>query len=632
MRQGWLGGYKYFVAPSLILRNRFNVGSALKQLVKRHSIKLGNAEREIAGRMVKTVLMEQSAAKTKGSFTQKLLASPTLFNSFVDYVFTNSRDLQVAVSLVVEPHLDDYLSSAQQREWAFLRHERLDLNLAQPMLRGPVNAESLAPLSSLTTESSKQSESEIQSSLYEGLVKRSGGSSGLSASGHLEGLLEQSFHQDAEYEGSDLLLSSLSESRRNRIDDLLNEISTTNQSQSSSRQRTTNTMSRSYTTQGQDLDNAVTELSFQVVSRVQAKVWLEDVSLAWCPRLSHPFADLADIIRTAGDQAADEYLQENRVFMPLQPERDFDNAIVDETSTVSVDDIPPGSLHHFQIELGEEFLNWELDKDRTQIQPHCVYFGGLAGIREQTLDFALPVVEAVKRDLTLELTVSVSQAFYDAAKLSGWILWLVELRAQLVLYRHTDASRAAQANWESHNHQALQETEAVKARSKQYGRMRRNEMIAAYDNPDRIKEIVFSHLIQRMFPSDTWSYQRELVKSTLDWSRVQLVLEPAQMRPARLKFIALPPDHILNAEAVRLMLPIRKEAEKGFFDIMATAISENIREPAESVGKFVDAYRKYVDEKRNSDGETTILLDEYRSEMVIGRHAEAVLSGSSFSD
>jgi hypothetical protein len=208
----------------------------------------------------------------------------------------------------------------------------------------------------------------------------------------------------------------------------------------------------------------------------------------------------------------------------------------------------------------------------------------------------------------------------------------IDFHFTLILRTISDESRNAKVQYEKDSAEYLQNDAARNGRANQYARMRRNEMIALYSNSERQKDLAFTRLVNNLFSDADWSYYRALLKSCLDWVNVQLIFEPSRPISDELCFPYLPPDHLLNACAVRLILPIRKDSERAFFDAMDAASDGVLVDHINAVKEYIKTYRHSIALLQVADPEHRLLLDSYRTELVLGRHCEAVLSRSSFAE
>jgi hypothetical protein len=74
-----------------------------------------------------------------------------------------------------------------------------------------------------------------------------------------------------------------------------------------------------------------------------------------------------------------------------------------------------------------------------------------------------------------------------------------------------------------------------------------------------------------------------------------------------------------------------RSAEAAFFDALQGGAGTYFQQAATKVRTFVDGYREIVEEAKASEPEK-LVLDQYASEIVLGRHLEAVLSDHPFAE
>jgi hypothetical protein len=103
--------------------------------------------------------------------------------------------------------------------------------------------------------------------------------------------------------------------------------------------------------------------------------------------------------------------------------------------------------------------------------------------------------------------------------------------------------------------------------------------------------------------------------------------EPADMNA--MAYPQLPPSHFMNALGIRFILPIHRSAESTFFDALQTGAGTYFRTAALAVRTYVDGYRTVVEAAKTAEPDK-LVLDSFKSEMVLGRHLEAVLSEHPF--
>ena len=90
----------------------------------------------------------------------------------------------------------------------------------------------------------------------------------------------------------------------------------------------------------------------------------------------------------------------------------------------------------------------------------------------------------------------------------------------------------------------------------------------------------------------------------------------------------LSPYHFLNVQGVRFFLPINTDAEAIFFDTMRNVVDSNWRSLFDSIQDYIKSQRNEL--KKLPENQR--LIDSYDSEIILGRHLEAVLSNKAFAE
>jgi hypothetical protein len=176
--------------------------------------------------------------------------------------------------------------------------------------------------------------------------------------------------------------------------------------------------------------------------------------------------------------------------------------------------------------------------------------------------------------------------------------------------------------------------QAVAAQARRYARLKKEELIARYaDNPDELRDFTFVSLMRKMFGNADghWSYYAGVIKSCIDWDKARMEHEPAD--PDNLVANGLSPYHFLNVRAVRFFLPLHEASEEAFFEAVGNTLDNNWRALFDTVKDYIERQREIVENLNASDDpddRAQITLDRYDSDMVLGRHLEAVLSNTDF--
>ena len=518
------------------------------------------------------------------------------------------------------------------REWAFSRTERLSIEVGTPTLRGPFATDAVAPASELvTSESSLQEVVTFQEEASGRASTRVSETATFNSSTFRQALshmAEEGVNDEAAFSQDTTLFESLRERRREAIDRTLTQISSNNEQRTAFVGRTVTSTARSYTTRGKDETYATTEVSFQVAAPIDVEVRLEDVGLVWCPRMPSPFIALHGLIYAFEEQARQEYLTQNQVVDPVRPPEVFETAsfareqgIRGNTRNQSVD---------FSFPIPAQYIDWELDVAGTKIDFRNGTSDDYNWDEMWNLDdlenwlASISSISRVGNDITgVAVLETTDPEFFNR----GFLTF------DFAMQRLTDESRVAIEAYERDRQEAAAQRQAVAVRARQYARLRRDEMIEQYEASYELQEEAFAVLVKRVFQGtnpDHVSYWREILRSCVEWSRVAMRMEPGDI--ATLAQPQLPPSHFMNAQGIRFILPILRSAETAFFDALEIGAGTYHSSAAATVREFVGDYRDRVEALKEDDPDDLLVLDAYTSEMVLGRHLEAVMSAHPFAE
>ena len=566
-----------------------------------------------------------------GDFVRYYNKTPKLKSLLSKYIWGYFEKVDLHGGKVISVPTPDETDLNNSREWAFQRSERLEIELSTPEFRGPISTDAVAPNSELTT-------SEVNTvTEFSGQASREGRSSQRLESHiqsyskrfqiQLNNLTEQGIQNESEFSQNSTLFQTLREQRRANIDQVISQISNENEVAKFREVGTSSQSTREYITRGVDPNQAVTELTFQVITPVNVNVYIEDVSIVWCPRVISPFINLHRLVNDHMEQARQEYLDQNIIIDPVRPVEVYDKATFKREkhargrhSTQSYD---------FRYEIPAEFSGWELDK------PNCV-----VGFRNGTGD-DYNWDEAWNWDdlenwntyfQTLDINGSV---IYGKAVLTttdpeyfnrGFVTFKFGLK------NLSEESRVALENYANERLEAEAQRQAVAARANQYARLRRDELIESYNTNLNLFEEAYKGLIRQIFNSTSaqnQSYYAEVIRSCINWDKAGIQFESGDTNT--LPYPHLLPNHYLNTPAVRLTLPIFKSAEETFFNAIEEGAGTYHSSSANAVENYVSNYRDEIETLRDEDKEK-LLLDSYDSELILGNHLEAVLSRTLFDE
>lgn len=519
------------------------------------------------------------------------------------------------------------------REWAFQRYETLAMGLGQPVLRGPVNATPVVPKSRLTISEyeSKALFEEYSRTTQQG--KKLGFSSTAISSERyqqaLDNLSEYGISDETSFAQEATLRSTLSEQRRLTIDRISQEISS--EIQAGYRSGTLEASSRSseYVTEGKDQKLATTELKYQVVLPTKVKVLLNDISVAWCPRVSSPFLKLHGLVNDYEREQKGLFLAQSYVPLPVMPVIKVDTR--SETFEVQIDGDKEIKTKDFE-------RTFEFSDPETYIDLD----GITANHRNGTSDdfnwddmWNLDDLENARASLrNLRLSPDGKTLYGTAVLETTDPEWLNRsfITIKVPICSYTDETVSALQAYENAKQEHTMKLQAVNARASQYARLKQDELIEKYQNEFEIKKEAFRALIGRIFidlDSRHHSYYEEVISRCIRWDEAQISFESQPLD--QLPYHHLPPNHFMNCPAIRFFLPVYQAAEATFFEAIKAGGITYHEASAHKVRTYLNGYRGMIANWKH-DNSVKLVLDEYDSELIIGHHLEAVLSAYDFSN
>lgn len=536
--------------------------------------------------------------------------------------------------------LDD-AAIVDSREWAFLRRERVELLLQTPEYRGPVGINSVAPNSELTISDTQTTATQTFDIAASRRAQRSG-SNMLIANQIKEKL-------GTLYDYGSNLGQTMSEQgyerdntrgeKRSIVEQTLSEVSETNASKTISISSMSATSLREYRTEGKDTSFATTEVSFEAFCPVKVTHYLEEIGAVWCPRIKNPYGTLRQTISDFEDQVRGEYIAENYVVDPAEPLPTYEGIervsvntkkVTDDT----VDDDPDGTIYEDTVTIrlseAERSQNYFLSSDvQCEFkQDDSWWSNAFDSDQYEVLD--PQVLEHVENS-----HITINARFKVLDEPNGPNPDSIWLSVSVTKYKYTSAYLEQLKEYRN-TVQALNPARrtAVEAQAKRYARLKREELVQRYaDDPGELRDYTFIALMRQMFGDmgGDWSYYHGIIKTCIDWDRAKIEPEPAA--PEDLAADGLSPFHFLNVNAVRFFLPIHQGSEDAFFEAVSNTLDANWKQLFADVQSYIDRQRaivKAMTERMNAADRKALTLDEYDSELVLGRHLEAVLSRTTF--
>ncbi|WP_319405241.1 hypothetical protein [uncultured Desulfosarcina sp.] len=523
----------------------------------------------------------------------------------------------------------DHITVANSCEWAFLRKERVTLDLRRPLFRGPLNVNSVSPNSELTlTETQSRIStsgtrtliassddlteynsisSEIKSKL--GILFDYGSNLGQTMS-------EQGYTQD-----------NMKSEKRSRVESALLEISQQNSTVTVSTQTLSSSEIREYHTEGKDPKFATSELSFEVFSPIRVSHYLDDISAVWAPRMKNPFSELRASLTEYYMKTYFDYIQENYVIDPMEPIPSYEN--VNRVTRDTAYESDPGTFTKkvtFKLTANEIATGHLFGEDiQLEFHQHCDWYENCYDDDDRWMK--VHNVDRHGGDSWVDVTIK-----YHVDNVTGNDPDRTYITVSIDKYKETEAYRQEMKEYT----QTVGKTNparrnAIKVQARKYAALKRDELIRKYEsNIKDLKDLTFTSLIRKMFSNnvvdDDWSYYLGIIRSCIDWDRSRIEPEPCSIND--LYATVLSPYHFLNVQAVRFFLPINVGAEAIFFDTMRKVVDPTWR-------SLFNTVERYIKDQRNKFmelNEAKRLIDRYDSELILGRHLEAVLSNKAFAE
>lgn len=523
----------------------------------------------------------------------------------------------------------DHIKVTESCEWAFLRTEKITLDLKRPRFRGPLHSDSISPKSELTrTESESRmtttsSHTLLQSrddlTQYNSIsseIKDKMGTMFDFGSNLGQTMSEQGYSQN-----------NLKSEKRARVESALREISKQNSSITLSSQTLSSSQIKEYHTEGKDPKFATSEFSFEVFSPVDVKHYLEDISAVWCPRIKNPYSGLRLNLSQYYWQAYASYITENYVLDPMEPIPSYES--IGRVSTNTEQESDPGT---YWKKVTFKLTNNEINAG--------YFFGEEIQVKlHQDCDWYENCYDEEDYWIKIERT--------DRHGGNSWVDVLIKYKVDDVwgndpdvTYIEVSIDKFKETEAYRQEKQQYQQTvtkinparrNAVRAQAKKYASLKRDELVRKYEsNINNLKDYAFTSLMKKMFKTNMsdgqWSYYQGIIKSCINWNKSRIDPEPCDANELYETYLS--PYHYLNVQAIRFFLPIHTGAEAVFFDTMRKVVDTAWRSLFDTVENYINDQR----DEFNELPEAGRLIDSYDSEIILGRHLEAVLSKQTFAE
>lgn len=515
------------------------------------------------------------------------------------------------------------------REWAMQRHEELRLHLGSPVLRGPIRASAVSPRSKRTTTQTQTAvleESFGQSTRDSTRATTSTVLVTASAfESRLDNMTDSGISSESAFSSETTLLETLKQERRAMVEAVGREISKEIETSTSTSVRRTSGFSDEYMTEGKDPKLATTELEYQVVVPVAASVHLRDVGAVWCPRIDSPFRALHAHIIDYEQQMYAAYLTQHYTTVPVRP------VIKTQQLTSEVFKVQLNGTRRINTRWVDLHLEYHdpyarIDVDAIEVRHENGRSGDFDhGERWNWDDLENASVRMINKQvnghslgglLVLETT--------DPERFNKSFIYIT-----VPVITYTPETVAALAEYEQQLQERELKQQMIRSRAAQYAAMKRDELIASFEDPHRLREEAFKALIRQVFEDaepEKHSYYEEVIRRCINWAEASIQFE-SQPLP-HLLFKHLPPAHFMNCPGIRFFLPLYDRAADTLFDVIQRGGTAYFRGSATKVKGFLAQYKARL--AQYAAGPNGRMLDEFTTEIQIGRHLEAVLSQYDF--
>lgn len=494
-------------------------------------------------------------------------------------------------------------------EWAFRRQERLAMQFGTPDLRGPVVADALPPQGEFMREDYQASTEEMTTLAAERREITTREQTVLNT-GYLQRRLSTVYYAgpgDVNQLTSQATTSAINEQIRNNVLAMLREVSEARENMRVDVSRREAATTVRQISRGIDSKLSATHHRFKVVVPVTNTVYLRDVGLTWCPRITNPFLPLRVAARRAWEEAYNSYRLQYYVPEPVRPHLVWER--IDIKIDVSMD--------------GEE---WASDTFRYTLA---------ATDREERPDFDNASVvweqnESLFNDDPDYWTIWLSNLRFSGGTISGRVTTETgdggadfEGTARIVIpiLRYSQETVNNLAEYEAALSDYNLKLQALRAQAGQYANIKQREFIESHAAHDAISKVLMEALVKRScastFASDL-SYFREIISRCVDWESTRIEFESAPIN--ELFYPEYPSDHFMNSRAVRFFLPIFRDAEDVLFDVLQRCGSFFMRSSVEYARDRIAHTRAEIQEAGPQE------LLAFDASLVIGEHVEAVMS------
>ena len=594
-----------FIKPSSVTRTQINSNLAL--------LKKGADRAKLFGPTTpRTMLNGGSTAINKSS---QLLIAGFLFDVLdFDFDLYGKKDLASADA------------TPEETEWALIRKDKITVSIKEKLLRGPIETLSVSPNATnesyTSFESVVSSQSENENTSSSSKLTRQSRSIADNIAASTTNSVESGARTQSSFNNNSVIRNSMTERLSSVSREELKVMSQMNRMASLSSYEERLSKSNMYKTEGVDDNLANTEVLFESFAKTTVTSTLDDIGLVWCPRMYSPYMNINRQINRAARQARHDYKKINYIVDPAEPALLYDTKEVYFEISASGRYDKSEYTQEVTIPFNLASENWELDDD------HVV-----TGFRNGTSDD----YDWNERNNWDDLETS-STTLLDLSRIGNTVKVSVRLETtnperynkgfitvSLGFRQLSAESKSALSVYEQQKKTSQLERRSVGVRARQLESLKKQELISSTNkSSSEVKKILIYNLLRQVSIDNerrNISLYYEALKSCLDWEGVYVENEMSSNPPYPL----YPHDHFVNANAARLFLPVRKEKETDFVNLMKEFSTSVYASKIDSIVTTVNQRRTEIKNMTKPP-----VLFKYDDEIVLGVHRENVFSNTNF--
>ncbi len=517
-------------------------------------------------------------------------------------------------------------ANSEEAEWGLIRRDKITVTIKEKLLRGPIETSSVSP----------NAVSEVVNS-FESIISSTSGKEDVSSTSTLTrqsrsiadniatsitNSVESGARNQSSFNNNSLVRNSMTERLSSASREELRLISQMNRVASISSYEERISRSTMYKTEGIDDQLSNTEVLFESFAKTAVSANVDDIGLVWCPRITAPYMNINRQIYRAARQARIDYRRINYVVDPAEPPLHYETQEVYSEIHIRGRNESQQASKSITIPANLVSDDWELDEDEV-----------VTGFRNGTSDdynwdeawnwddlenWSTTLLSLTRRGNIIDVTVRLETT--DPEYFNRGFITIA-----LYFKKLTEESKSALSAYERQRETSNLERRSVNVRARQLADLKKQELITStVKSHNEIKKILIYNLLRHISVIEkrkNISLYYETLKSCLDWDSVHIENEISSNPP----FPLYPHDHFINTPAARLFLPVRKEKEADFVNLMKLFATSVYASKIDNIVNTVKARRTDLQNMANPP-----VLFSYDDEIVLGVHRENVFSNTNF--